>query len=286
MREEDIYKERRRRNYLPFYLSIAMAIGLVIGMFLMPKKPASVLFRTITDNKLDEVVDLLQRYYFEELDIEKINDEAVQSLLLSLDPHSSYISRKEAQRYDEMLVGQFDGIGIQFNILNDTVLVINVVPEGPSQKVGLMPGDKIITVDREIIAGTNIQNEEVIQKLRGKKGTKVTLGIMRNGLPKLLTYEIIRDNIPLESINVAYMLDKEIGYVLVDNFTITTADEFTQALMRLKDQGMKKLILDLRGNPGGFLGAAIDMCDEFLVDDKLIVIQKVVLWVKMNTRLA
>ncbi|MBP7102218.1 MAG: PDZ domain-containing protein [Bacteroidales bacterium] len=271
MREEDIYKERRRRNYLPFYLSIAMAIGLVIGMFLMPKKPASVLFRTITDNKLDEVVDLLQRYYFEELDIEKINDEAVQSLLLSLDPHSSYISRKEAQRYDEMLVGQFDGIGIQFNILNDTVLVINVVPEGPSQKVGLMPGDKIITVDREIIAGTNIQNEEVIQKLRGKKGTKVTLGIMRNGLPKLLTYEIIRDNIPLESINVAYMLDKEIGYVLVDNFTITTADEFTQALMRLKDQGMKKLILDLRGNPGGFLGAAIDMCDEFLVDDKLIV---------------
>ena len=268
--EENISKEMKRRNYLPLYLSAAMAIGLVIGVFLIPNRTKT-LVSYHTNEKLGEVVELIKQYYFEEVDLDKVNDDVIQSLLLTLDPHSSYISRKNSQRYDEMLTGQFEGIGIQFNILNDTVLVVNVVPEGPSQKVGLLAGDKIIKVDGKSIAGIKIQNEDVITKLRGKKGSKVKVSVLRSSVNKVIDYEIIRDKIPVESINVAYMLDNKTGYILIDNFSITTGDEFVRAMQNLKEQNMQRLILDLRGNPGGFLGAAIDICDQFLHNDELIV---------------
>ncbi len=253
------------------YLFSTLIIGLLIGFYLTPLKSKYVFYVNPANSKIEEVVQLLEHYYFEKVDIENINNEAILSLLLSLDPHSSYISKKDAQRYDEMLIGKFDGIGIQFNILNDTILVVSVIPDGPSQKVGLIPGDKIISIDGEKAAGTAIQNEEVIQKLRGKKGTKVKLTILRSGISNLIDYEIIRDKIPLESINVAYMIDNKTAYVLIDNFTITTGQEFINVLKQLKTQNMQQLILDLRGNPGGFLGAAIDVCNQFFKKNELIV---------------
>ncbi|NLJ81543.1 MAG: S41 family peptidase [Bacteroidales bacterium] len=268
--EEEKIKKIRRRNYIPFYVSVAMAIGLLMGMFLIPKQ-TKMKINYLTNGKIGEVVDLVRKYYFEEIDAEKVNDDAIQSFLASLDPHSSYITRENSQRYDEMLFGQFNGIGIQFNMLNDTLLIVNVVPDGPSHKIGLLAGDKILKVDGENIAGVKIKNEEIISKLRGKKGSKVKVSILRSGIDKLLEYEIVRDKIPLESISVFYMLDKETAYMLVDNFTITTGQEFMRALQTLKKQNMKNLILDLRGNPGGFLGAAIEICDQFLSKNKLIV---------------
>ncbi len=268
--EEEKIKKIRRRNYIPFYVSVAMAIGLLMGMFLIPKQ-TKMKINYLTNSKISEVVDLVRKYYFEEIDAEKVNDDAIQSFLASLYPHSSYITRENSQRYDEMLFGQFDGIGIQFNMLNDTLLIVNVVPDGPSHKIGLLAGDKILKVDGENIAGVKIKNEEIISKLRGKKGSKVKVSILRSGIDKLLEYEIVRDKIPLESISVFYMLDKETAYMLVDNFTITTGQEFMRALQTLKKQNMKNLVLDLRGNPGGFLGAAIEICDQFLSKNKLIV---------------
>ncbi len=268
--EEEKIKKIRRRNYIPFYVSVAMAIGLLMGMFLIPKQ-TKMKINYLTNSKISEVVDLVRKYYFEEIDAEKVNDDAIQSFLASLDPHSSYITRENSQHYDEMLFGQFDGIGIQFNMLNDTLLIVNVVPDGPSHKIGLLAGDKILKVDGENIAGVKIKNEEIISKLRGKKGSKVKVSILRSGIDKLLEYEIVRDKIPLESISVFYMLDKETAYMLVDNFTITTGQEFMRALQTLKKQNMKNLVLDLRGNPGGFLGAANEICDQFLSKNKLIV---------------
>ena len=264
-------KDRKTRYLLPIYLSLALSTGLIIGAYLIPSKVKTVWYADYASDKIGEVMQLVKNHYFDKVDLDEMNDQAIQAMLQTLDPHSSYITKKNSKQYDEMLFGQFDGIGIQFNVLNDTVLVVSVIPEGPSHKVGLMPGDKIISVDGKTIAGVQIKNEEVVKKLRGKKGTVVDVGILRSGMKERMDFKIKRDKIPLESINVSYMIDKEIGYILIDNFSTTTGDEFIQALKQLKEQNMQKLIVDLRGNPGGFLGAAIDICDQFLPKGKLIV---------------
>lgn len=264
-------KDRKTRYLFPIYLSLALSTGLIIGAYLIPSKVKTVWYADYASDKIGEVMQLVKNHYFDKVDLDEMNDQAIQAMLQTLDPHSSYITKKNSKQYDEMLFGQFDGIGIQFNVLNDTVLVVSVIPEGPSHKVGLMPGDKIISVDGKTIAGVQIKNEEVVKKLRGKKGTVVDVGILRSGMKERMDFKIKRDKIPLESINVSYMIDKEIGYILIDNFSTTTGDEFIQALKQLKEQNMQKLIVDLRSNPGGFLGAAIDICDQFLPKGKLIV---------------
>lgn len=264
-------KDRKVRNLFPIYLSLALATGLIIGAYLIPTKVKTIWYADYASDKIGEVMQLVKNYYFDKVDMDEMNDQAIQAMLLSLDPHSSYITKKDSKQYDEMLFGQFDGIGIQFNVLNDTVLVVSVIPEGPSHKVGLMPGDKIISVDGKTIAGIQIKNEDVVKKLRGKKGTVVEVGILRSGINERMDFKIKRDKIPLESINVSYMIDKEIGYMLIDNFSTTTGNEFMQAIKQLKEQNMQKLIVDLRSNPGGFLGAAIEICDQFLPKGKLIV---------------
>lgn len=264
-------KDRKTRYLFPIYLSLALSTGLIIGAYLIPSKVKTVWYADYASDKIGEVMQLVKNHYFDKVDLDEMNDQAIQAMLQTLDPHSSYITKKNSKQYDEMLFGQFDGIGIQFNVLNDTVLVVSVIPEGPSHKVGLMPGDKIISVDGKTIAGVQIKNEEVVKKLRGKKGTVVNVGILRSGMKERMDFKIKRDKIPLESINVSYMIDKEIGYILIDNFSTTTGDEFIQALKQLKEQNMQKLIVDLRSNPGGFLGAAIDICDQFLPKGKLIV---------------
>ncbi|MDR2408344.1 MAG: S41 family peptidase, partial [Bacteroidales bacterium] len=202
---------------------------------------------------------------------EQLEEEAIRGMLLNLDPHSSYMTREETEQANTILMGGFEGIGIQFNIHLDTLQVVSVTSGGPSEKAGILPGDRIVKVNDENIAGIKISNNDVIQLLRGKKGTKVNIDILRNNQKELIPFEIVRDKIPVHSINIYYKIAPKTGYISIDNFTFTTANEFHYALNELIQQGIDKLILDLRGNPGGYLDAAIAVCDELLPDNSLIV---------------
>ena len=221
--------------------------------------------------KLETVRKLVSRYYFEDLDADSLTDRMVIAMLETLDPHSSYMNARDMREHEAEMMGEFEGIGITFNILNDTITVVSVVPGGPSQHGGLSAGDRIVTIDGENVAGVKIQNSEVIRKLRGPKGTKVRVGVVSPVLDYPLQMEIVRDKIPLHSVDVAYMIAPGIGYVQIHSFSATTGKEFSNALDFLNSQGMKKLVLDLRGNPGGALQSAVEVCDELLEQRKVIV---------------
>jgi carboxyl-terminal processing protease len=202
---------------------------------------------------------------------EKLTEKAIVALLEELDPHSVYLSKEELQEANEPLNGSFDGIGIQFNIFHDTILVVEPIQGGPSEKLGIRPGDKIVKIEGENVAGIGIKNNDVLKKLRGPKGTKVAVGIERPGAKEITTYSITRDKIPIYSLDAAYTVRPGIGYIKISRFAKTTMDELKNAIMELKNEGMKDLILDLQGNGGGFLNTAVEMCDEFLAGDKLLV---------------
>ena len=259
----------KSQNHIPLYLAVAMVIGLAVGFFFAPKS-VNYRFALKDDNKIDEVLQLIEAYYFEEVSPQQLKDDAIRGMLQNLDPHSAYMSKDEAEQANSIMSGGFDGIGVQFNMLNDTLLVIAVTAGGPSEKVGVMAGDRIVSVEGECIAGVNISNTDVIKKLRGMKGTKVHIEVLRQGHKQLIPFEIVRDKIAVHSINIAYQIAPQTGYISIDNFALTTEDEFRTALKTLMDKGMTKLILDLRGNPGGHLEAAIAVCNQLLPDDKLI----------------
>ncbi|MFM7722494.1 MAG: S41 family peptidase, partial [Bacteroidota bacterium] len=221
--------------------------------------------------KFNALINYIEGLYVDTVDSKKLTEAAIVALLAELDPHSTYISAEELQEANEPLEGSFDGIGVQFNILRDTIMVVEPIPGGPSEKLGIRAGDKIVSVDGINMAGIGIKNNDVFKKLRGPRGTKVKVGIQRKGNKDLLVYEITRDKIPIYSIDASFMVDDEVGYVKVSRFAKTTPEELTKALKKLKGQGMKDLILDLQDNGGGMLSAAIDMCDEFLNGDKLVV---------------
>jgi carboxyl-terminal processing protease len=191
--------------------------------------------------------------------------------LQSLDPHSSYIAASEFETVNEPLEGNFDGIGVEFNIIKDTIRVITPIEGGPSEKIGIRAGDKIVKVEGKNMAGVKITNKEVFDKLRGKSGTAVKVTILRSGIAKPLEFKIIRDAIPLYSLDASYMVNSTVGYIKISKFAATTYDEYLKAFNDLSKQGMKKLILDLRGNPGGYLNAAVDISDEFLTNGLQIV---------------
>jgi carboxyl-terminal processing protease len=192
-------------------------------------------------------------------------------LLSELDPHSVYISKEEVDKMNEPLQGNFEGIGISFNIFKDTLLVTSIIPGGPSEKVGLRAGDRIVEVDGKNIAGTGIKNSDVMEMLRGDKGTTVEISVLRRNHNELLDFTIIRDKIPIFSLDASFMLDDETGYIKLNKFSATTTEEFTNAMLELKKQNLQNLILDLRGNGGGYLKTAIEISDQFLDDNKLIV---------------
>ena len=221
--------------------------------------------------KLFTLLDYIQNYYVEDVDQHELVEKAIKSILKDLDPHSVYISKKEVQKTNEPLKGNFEGVGIQFQILEDTILVVATISGGPSEKVGLMSGDKIIKIDNEQVAGIKINNKGVAEKLRGKKGTIVDVHIKRTGSKRLLKFKITRDKIPLYSIDAAYMVNETIGYIKVNRFAAKTHEELNKALQELKANGMQKLILDLKGNGGGYLKTAFIMADEFLSTGKMIV---------------
>ena len=209
--------------------------------------------------------------YVDSVDEDKLIEEAIKGMLESLDPHSSYTDAKETKELEEPLQGEFSGVGIQFNMNKDTLYVIQTVPGGPSERVGVLAGDRIIYVNDTLIAGVKMKNSDIQKRLRGKKGTKVTIQVKRPGVKELITFRITRDNIPVHSIDANYMLDERTGYLRISRFGAKTHEEMMDALHELKKQGMTQLIMDLADNGGGYLNAAIDMCNEFLDRNQLMV---------------
>ena len=209
--------------------------------------------------------------YVDTVNEDKLVEEAIKGMLESLDPHSQYTDAKETKELEEPLQGEFSGVGIQFNMNKDTLYVIQTIPGGPSERVGVLAGDRIIYVNDTTIAGVKMKNSDIQKRLRGKKGTNVTIKVKRPGVKELITFRITRDNIPLHSIDAQYMLDERTGYLRISRFGAKTHEEMMDALKELKQQGMTQLVMDLSDNGGGYLNAAIDMCNEFLDRGQLMV---------------
>lgn len=224
-----------------------------------------------TTQKFASAMQIINMAYVDTVNEPKLIEKAIIATLKELDPHSQYISKENLQKSNEPLEGRFDGIGISFQIHNDTILVISPVPGGPAEKLGIMAGDKIVEIDGENATGKSIDDNYVFGKLRGNKGTIVNVSVYRNGRRKLINYTMVRDNIPINSIDAVFMANDYVGYIKLNRFSRTTMDEFRMAIGELRDKGMKRLILDLRGNSGGYLDVAVDLSDEFLTTGKLVV---------------
>lgn len=224
-----------------------------------------------TTEKFATLLNYIQHMYVDSVNAPKLTEKAIISLLEELDPHSTYLSKEELQEANEPLQGSFDGIGIQFNIHHDTIFVVEPIQGGPSEKLGIRAGDKIVEIERVNVAGVGIKNSDVLQKLRGPKGTKVMVGIMRRGSNEIFSYSITRDKIPIYSVDASYMVAPGIGYIKISRFARTTVQEMRKGISELKAQGMKDLIVDLQGNGGGLLNSAIEMGDEFISGDRLLV---------------
>lgn len=213
----------------------------------------------------------ISNFYVDTINEDKVVEDAIIGMLEKLDPHSSYTDAKETKDMTEPLQGEFSGIGIQFNMKQDTLYVIQTIPGGPSERVGILAGDRIVMVNDSTIAGVKMKNTDIMKRLRGKKGTKVTVQVKRGNAKELITFRITRDNIPLYSVDASYMVDDKTGYVRISRFGQKTHEEMVEALEKLKKEGMKQVIIDLSDNGGGFLNAAIDMCNEFMDKGQLIV---------------
>lgn len=254
----------------PLWVIILLLSGIIIGLYIN-KGVNTKKVEVEGGSKFDEVMWYVGNDYVEEPNAQEIQDEAIAAMMEKLDPHSAYVPLEEFNEVNDPLLGSFDGIGVQFRLERDTIAIVSVIKGGPSEKVGLMDGDRIIYVDDTLVASKKLKNEDVMRKLKGPKGTKVRVRVLRRGVEGLLDYTITRDAIPTYSVDIAYMLDDEIGYLKLSKFSATTVSEFKKGIGELDSQGMKKLIFDLRGNTGGYLSAAVDIADEFLPRGCLIV---------------
>lgn len=248
----------------PLLYAFLMAAGVYIGTKMVP-------ITTGEGSKIDEVRYMLDNNYVDSVNEEDLEEDAILTMLKDLDPHSDYIPKRDLVAVSESLDGSFDGIGVQFNIHNDTILVVSVINGGPSEKVGLRDGDKIITVEGESAAGIGITNMDVLKLLKGPKGTKVKVGVLRKGNNKPIDFVITRGTIPIYSVDASYMLTDDIGYIKLSRFSATSYNEVRQAMVELKRDGLKSLVFDLRDNGGGYLDIAHRLADEFLSGNKLIV---------------
>ena len=247
------------------------ALGIILGLGMAAPAWSQQSDFEEQGQKFNTLLYYMDQLYVEDTDMESLVETAIVNMLEEMDPHSVYIPAEELKAADEPLNGNFEGVGIQFNIFRDTIMVVSPISGGPSEKLGIMAGDRIVTVDGEVVAGTGVTNKDVQRLLKGPKGTLVTVGIKRGNDPELLTFEIIRDKIPIYSVDASFMVAPGIGYVKVNRFSKSTMSELYKAFAKLKQAGMEDLILDLQGNGGGMLRTAIQMADEFLSEQKLIV---------------
>lgn len=259
--------------YLPLIFSLLLAGGIWLGMRLsVDDQPYQMLrIQGHSSSKLDNILTYIENDYVDEVDRKTLENEAIAAMIEKLDPHSDFITAEEFHEMNDPLLGKFEGIGVSFRIEKDTITVISPLKGGPSEKVGIMAGDRIIFIEDTLVAGVGVTNRDAMRKLKGDKGTKVRVKVLRRGVDGLIDFTITRDVIPTYSLDIAYMLDEKIGFIRLNKFSATTHEEFLEAALKLLNQGMQQLILDLRGNTGGFLSAARDVSDEFLDDGKLIV---------------
>lgn len=260
-----------KNKYIPLIIGVAIAAGVVIGGKLNFTDTSDNLFTTNSKkDKLNRLIDYIDYEYVDEVNTDSIVDVTVNGILDNLDPHSTYIPKEDLERITENMKGDFVGVGINYYPYKDTIAVIKPTEDGPSESAGIMSGDRILLADGDTIYGRNISNEFIAKKLKGDKNTKVRLTVYRKSEDEILEFEVRRKTIPIKSVDAAYMLTDELGYIKMNRFAETSFKEFKTALEDLQDQGATKLALDLRDNPGGFLGIAEQIADEFLEDDKLI----------------
>lgn len=269
------YNNSKKIIFLPILLGIAVALGIIIGRYLPSDSdyPQHSSIRSRND-KLNSILNIVESNYVDSVKRSDLVESAIPAILKKLDPHTVYIPAKDLARANEPLQGNFEGIGISFSMLTDTILIVSTIPGGPSEKLGILPGDKILYVNDSLVAGKHIIDEKIMGMLKGPRGTMVRIKILRNGQRELIPFEIKRDKIPIYSVDVNYMVNENIGYIKINTFAMTTYDEFMKGLKDLKDHGMTSLILDLRGNSGGIMEAAIQLADQFLKEGQLIVYTK------------
>lgn len=259
--------------YIPVLLALAVIVGILIGNRMSRNAGGNThaSFLVSKANKLDAVLELISSSYVDSISTDTLIERAIPQILKNLDPHTAYIPAKDMVEVEEEMRGNFGGIGVQFSIQNDTVMVVEVISGGPSSKVGILPGDRIVTVNDTLLTTKGLKNEKVLTKLRGEKGTTVNVGIKRKGFKEELEFEIVRGEIPIYSVDVSYMVDPQTGYIKVSRFGEHTYQEFMEGMDKLDQQGMQNIIVDLRGNGGGYLTSVIKMVNEFLDKGELIV---------------
>lgn len=271
-----MYRNTKRTVLFPLLLASGIAAGMLAGLYMGRNSTASqlrsmLLQATLSSNKLTQTLSLIENRYVDPISIDSLSEHAIPLLIKELDPHSIYVPASEMAAMNESLEGEFDGIGVVFNMATDTVIVLNVIPHGPSDKAGIKAGDRIIEIDDSLVAGRKIPQHQIVKRLRGPRGTTVRLGLERHGIPEPVRVEVVRGAIPIKSIEAAFRISGTTGYIKLGQFARTTSAEFRQALAALRAEGVDRLIFDLRGNAGGFLDQAIAVANEFLHADQLIV---------------
>ena len=262
-----------KKVIIPLLIALALIIGFTIGNTLTIRSLTNLTDRSqiSSGGKIDALLNIINKQYVDTVNTSELVEEAIPKILAGLDPHSVYIPASDLQSINDELEGSFSGIGVRFNIRKDTVMIVEVISGGPSEKLGIMPGDRIVSVNDTLFVGKDVTNEKVMKKLRGPKGTAVKVEIKRNDSKELFPFTIVRGDIPVASIDVAYKVTSEIGYIKVSKFGSNTYDEFLSALNKLENERASKFIIDLRGNSGGYLNAATQMINEFLGKGELIV---------------
>jgi carboxyl-terminal processing protease len=250
---------------IPLIIAVSVSAGIIIGNLLTRNSNQGAVSMGLGEsNKLASILKLIEQGYVDSVNMGEIMEKTIPEILKNLDPHTTYIPASDMQEVQEEMTGKFSGIGVQFSIMEDTVRVVEVISGGPSSKVGILPGDRIVSVDDSTIAGTNVQNNTVLSLLRGEKNSKVNVGIIRSDVKQKLDFEITRGDIPINSIDVSYLIDNETGFIKISRFANTTYDEFMEGMDMIQKAGANKVIIDLRQNPGGSLVGVLQMVDEFL----------------------
>ena len=249
--------------YIPLVLVIVLFSGLYAGIW-MGRHSVRGGKLSAENSKLDKIIQLIETAYVDTVNTRDIVEKTIPEMLDHLDPHTTYIPARDMKEVDEEMQGNFSGIGVQFSIQEDTIMIIDVISGGPSSKLGILAGDRIVQVNDSVVAGIGIRNDQVLKLLRGPKGTHVKVSFQRKGFKNLFHHDITRGEIPIYSVDVSYMIDDETGYIKISRFAETTYEEFTRGMKKLDEAGANKIIIDLRGNPGGYLNAVIRMVNDFL----------------------